>query len=767
MLDQRGGQRDAAPLAAGQPGDVGVQPDGGEAEAGRAPRGPRRRRPTRARRRRRRRPSRTGRARPAGRRAGRRVAMRTPPVRVTRPVSGVSSPSISLQQRRLAAAVAADDADALAVGDAERDAVQHDGGAVGLADVLEVDQVAAIAAHQVTTVAPGAGPVAARAVAADPGGAQSRRRARSAAPASRHRKAQVGPEPDTSAGERAAPAPGVEGVAQVRRQRQRGAAAGRCRAGAAMRPTSPARSAASSALRSLDAAAGGRRRRAQPVELAVGVAGRDAVGRRARTPSAASPAQAPGSSTSPRPVPSAVPPSSGNATSLPSSGGERQRARSAPTSRSHSARAGQQGARRRRPSRRPCRRPPGSPCAGRGARRGAIAGRRRRAARAARQARLPPSAGSAGALAGDRSATARRRGRPTTSSTRSTAWKTVRVRGSRPGAASPTAECRLTLAGTRTRTADGGLGVRARPSSATRAAGCGTSATRGRQRAARAGKLAGCPGEGPPPRAAIRDRRGVVRRRASRVRGIARSSIRASTDVTSNVVTFRGVPLCPRSDCPPRRAPSSARAAPAAPAAPARSRPSSTATAPTRATSRCRPRVRDRDPQRRHQRAADPRHRGRRAARDPEVDPAPPDQGLLRARRPAGRAPGEKVTVDVPITIVGEVVPGGLLNQENTTVRSRPRPRNIPTEFEVSIEGLEIGTQITAGDVSCRPARRSITDAEILVLAISEAPDRRGPRGRGRRGRRGARHRRGRARDAAEGERPRPTRPSPADEQSE
>ena len=59
LLDEGGGQGDPAALAAGQAGDVGVQPDGGQAEPVRGSRGPPRRRPIRARRRRRRRASRT------------------------------------------------------------------------------------------------------------------------------------------------------------------------------------------------------------------------------------------------------------------------------------------------------------------------------------------------------------------------------------------------------------------------------------------------------------------------------------------------------------------------------------------------------------------------------------------------------------------------------------------------------------------------------------------------------------------------------------
>ena len=89
---------------------------------------------------------------------------------------------------------------------------------------------------------------------------------------------------------------------------------------------------------------------------------------------------------------------------------------------------------------------------------------------------------------------------------------------------------------------------------------------------------------------------------------------------------------------------------------------------------------------------------------------------LLAVRR------GEKVTVDVAITVVGDVVPGGLLNQENTTVSVEADATDIPTGFEVNIDGLEIGGQVTAGDVALPDGVTLITDAESLVLAIAEAP---------------------------------------------
>ncbi|WP_375492782.1 50S ribosomal protein L25/general stress protein Ctc [uncultured Jatrophihabitans sp.] len=89
---------------------------------------------------------------------------------------------------------------------------------------------------------------------------------------------------------------------------------------------------------------------------------------------------------------------------------------------------------------------------------------------------------------------------------------------------------------------------------------------------------------------------------------------------------------------------------------------------------------------------------------------------LLAVRR------GEKVTVDVPVHVVGEVVPGGLLNLENTTVSIEADATNLPDGFEVSIDDLAIGGQITAGDVTLPDGSTLITDADSLVLSIAEAP---------------------------------------------
>jgi large subunit ribosomal protein L25 len=89
---------------------------------------------------------------------------------------------------------------------------------------------------------------------------------------------------------------------------------------------------------------------------------------------------------------------------------------------------------------------------------------------------------------------------------------------------------------------------------------------------------------------------------------------------------------------------------------------------------------------------------------------------LLAVRR------GEKVTIDVPIVVVGDITPGGLLNQESITVRVEAEATHLPTGFEVSIEGLAIGSQVTAADVTLPEGSVLVTDPEILLLSISEAP---------------------------------------------
>jgi large subunit ribosomal protein L25 len=83
---------------------------------------------------------------------------------------------------------------------------------------------------------------------------------------------------------------------------------------------------------------------------------------------------------------------------------------------------------------------------------------------------------------------------------------------------------------------------------------------------------------------------------------------------------------------------------------------------------------------------------------------------------------GEKVTIDVPIVVVGDIAPGGLLNQEATTISVEAEATHLPTSFEVSIDGLGIGSQVTAADVTLPTGSALIVDPETVLLIITQAP---------------------------------------------
>jgi large subunit ribosomal protein L25 len=89
---------------------------------------------------------------------------------------------------------------------------------------------------------------------------------------------------------------------------------------------------------------------------------------------------------------------------------------------------------------------------------------------------------------------------------------------------------------------------------------------------------------------------------------------------------------------------------------------------------------------------------------------------LLAVRR------GEKVTIDVPLTVTGDLVPGGLLAQESTSVSVEAEATHLPTEIEVSIAGLKFGTQVTAADLTLPTGTTLAGDPSQVLLIVQEAP---------------------------------------------
>jgi large subunit ribosomal protein L25 len=98
---------------------------------------------------------------------------------------------------------------------------------------------------------------------------------------------------------------------------------------------------------------------------------------------------------------------------------------------------------------------------------------------------------------------------------------------------------------------------------------------------------------------------------------------------------------------------------------------------------------------------------------------------LLAVRR------GEKISIDVPITVVGDLVPEAVLAQENTSVTVEAEATHLPTGFEVSVEGLEIGSQILASALELPANVTLASDPELIILSIVHAQVEAEPEGEG------------------------------------
>jgi len=83
---------------------------------------------------------------------------------------------------------------------------------------------------------------------------------------------------------------------------------------------------------------------------------------------------------------------------------------------------------------------------------------------------------------------------------------------------------------------------------------------------------------------------------------------------------------------------------------------------------------------------------------------------------------GEKVTVEVPVTLVGEASKEGMVNQDLASLTVEAEATHIPDGVEVSIEGLVVGGHVLAGEVKLPSGTTLIGDPEALVVSIMAAP---------------------------------------------
>ena len=83
---------------------------------------------------------------------------------------------------------------------------------------------------------------------------------------------------------------------------------------------------------------------------------------------------------------------------------------------------------------------------------------------------------------------------------------------------------------------------------------------------------------------------------------------------------------------------------------------------------------------------------------------------------------GERVTVEVPIHLVGEAARGTLVMTEHDRLSVNVEAMHVPEFLEVSIEGLQGGTLLTAGDVKLPEGIELAADPELGIANITVGP---------------------------------------------
>ncbi|MEV0331715.1 50S ribosomal protein L25/general stress protein Ctc [Nocardia sp. NPDC050717] len=83
---------------------------------------------------------------------------------------------------------------------------------------------------------------------------------------------------------------------------------------------------------------------------------------------------------------------------------------------------------------------------------------------------------------------------------------------------------------------------------------------------------------------------------------------------------------------------------------------------------------------------------------------------------------GERVVTDVNVVVTGDAAAGTLVTQEATTLSIEADALKLPESIEVSVEGVEAGTQILAGAIELPAGVTLAGDAEALIVNVIAAP---------------------------------------------
>ncbi len=80
---------------------------------------------------------------------------------------------------------------------------------------------------------------------------------------------------------------------------------------------------------------------------------------------------------------------------------------------------------------------------------------------------------------------------------------------------------------------------------------------------------------------------------------------------------------------------------------------------------------------------------------------------------------GEKVTVEIPIRVTGEVFSGGLLDQQMVQISVEAEATHLPDGLDVDVDGAQVGTVVYAKDLDLPQGTTLAGDPEALVLHVT------------------------------------------------
>jgi large subunit ribosomal protein L25 len=82
---------------------------------------------------------------------------------------------------------------------------------------------------------------------------------------------------------------------------------------------------------------------------------------------------------------------------------------------------------------------------------------------------------------------------------------------------------------------------------------------------------------------------------------------------------------------------------------------------------------------------------------------------------------GEKIQVDVPVTLTGEAAKNTLIMHESNTVAVIADALNLPAELEASVDGKEAGSTVTASDVKLPEGVELAVEGDTVLAFVNAA----------------------------------------------